>query len=430
MMVIGYTRSIVGCKTDQLSFRATTDNKCVLEFVKDLQDPTWLDVALLKSEPKEVIAFIEGMYEGSTSSLTRTGAKCFVRKEAMTRLFYYSSTIDSIFRLLLYIRRELNVTPNAKDLASLVFFCSRDCKGQLLAHDILNSFSEGKFCDRTLGFQDAYQEGKCLYVLCCQEALHLCRYKPDGQKCKETRTRAKSRLPCFPAFNDLLWQKPGDEKAVSDAIGWFMEIIVELQLGAQNYWKTAQGVYQKAATSKRGFGHQVTMQAFHLAALTTLIPPCYYNVAVVIESKNHGPGPFLEASGQKESGRSAQTTNTLFNNFCLDLARAGHRDILRSTCENYSCGKGQRVRAFELVFFQKNSMQTIMNVVYRPNAKKKKSFQLMIFVDGDWMPFSEIIQPLHVNQGSFSHKTPLILALAKNKKTMGYVWPAGYSFGH
>ena len=85
----------------------------------------------------------------------------------------YSLIVDGIFRLTFYMNRELKTPVSVQDVAALLLFCSRDCDGQLLVHQILNTFAAKRFRGEEMGFTAAFQKCPCLYILCCQETLYL-----------------------------------------------------------------------------------------------------------------------------------------------------------------------------------------------------------------------------------------------------------------
>ena len=425
-MMIGYTRTIVGCKTDQLRYKLTTENACVVDFVNDLKEDSWLDVANLKGDEVKVEEFISRLWGQRTEEYTEREVTCCVRQEAMTKLFYYSSFVDAIYRLLFYMKCELKICVTVCHVVSLVMFCARDCDGQLLVNQILNGFASGRFGENPMGFPSAIQEVGCLYILCCKEALHLSLKSRVGQ---DRKTRASSRSRRFKSINALIWQQGGDEQKVSETITWFMGLIDRLQKGASSYQKTAKAVYQAALGAKRGFGHLVTMQALHLAALTSLVQPCYYNVAFVVENRSFGPGRFFDS--HNHTADRHQTIKMQFKNMCEDLGKAGLRNIMISTLENYACAKARNVRAPEFLLFFNNRMQTVMDVIYRPNAKQEKTFQLMILVCGCWRQFSDVVRPLYWKKDNGDRKGQKsvnceneAIMLGASKKD--WTWPSGY----
>jgi hypothetical protein len=137
MMIIGYTREIVGVKAKQLRVGLVTGWASVKRFIACQKDEEWIDVGLLRRSENCDLHFVKQMHSESVASCgsDRMGLEASwtvtFRPEAITKMFWYGSIVDGVFRFLFYLERDLDVTILYTDVIALDLFVNRECNGQL-----------------------------------------------------------------------------------------------------------------------------------------------------------------------------------------------------------------------------------------------------------------------------------------------------------
>jgi hypothetical protein len=423
VMIIAYTRQVVGRKAEQLRHGWQEGGQASQCFLRDMRLREWRDIGLLCVDPDELLsplpkdgrhhvdghispqAFVRELYERSSTDHVEPLYRVTLRPESVSKLFFYSSFVDGAFRLLFYISRELKTTVKETNLIELVAFAVREANGQLLFHSIVDSFSAGTFLGVAGAFREAFRDHKCLYVLCSMQAVYLRRCTDPEKEKEQGAVWVSSKQPRFQSSTPLLWQKKGDEEEVRTFITYVQTQIRSLRQGVERYKETGRRVYSTVSgTTGYGLGHLSSMHLMHLCALTSLIQPCYFSLAFVSENKKLGPARFFEKMNVGLD-RDTSTIAEQFQVFCDEVIlqrNAGCITVMPVYLENYACGRGRPNRKNDCLFFRDGRLQTVVSVSLHATHDKH---DLMLLVRGNWEPMSDYVVPVYASaDGSLSMK--------------------------
>jgi len=425
-MMIFYGRQIVCGRADVLRL-GYEQTMCFQEIVQDYEKDDMRDVQhLVSSDDASTRSFVEGLYNDRTDFID-AGEACSasMRLEAMTKLFYYSSAIDIVYRFLFYLMKEHRVKPTAGDLLGCLLFVARECSGQWLSQKVFHEFCLGNFCGKEGGFREAFGRERNLFILASIEAYHI-RWSEMPPESVDAETkgpdwRPSCKQPRYRAAGALLYQGEADRVAVLEFINQGWDILSGLQpaggdekdgVGScrpANFKAKAKVAYDRMCSGQemRGIGHLSAMSVLHLAALSGLIPACYGSVAFVSENLKYGPGRFFNQFGGESSygpDGKKKSIDQQFQELRMALEEANRYYISERTIENHGCLRGRFLRQKEFIFFFDSKMQCIFNIKYRPSAQVH---ELRVFVYGSWRRFDEIVVPPYATEGGWKLSTRL-----------------------
>ena len=406
---IVFTRSIVGDKVDQKLFGFNSQDVClkmVREYLADtdkdlaIQDTDLLTDGLVGTEEEVTELMGENFVyssdrQGDGEDNVRQGiaynvAKHMVRKEAMTKMFYFSSWMDARDQ---FVSRYSEQFTTRNEIELLAVWC-RDTNGQMLAYTVLADWACGKTSVLESGsFTELRSRLDNLFVLFEMELF----VRSGG-------SRRPSSLWCrHQTSTDLLVPVDRLEDVtpemllfVSEVVNIFGFVFDSMRQGELD----VLGGYT-ALLKASGIAHLRAMHGIHMGALVHLIDRKHLFFATVEVGEN-GPCQFLrhhmdlsilEAPSSMSDGQAKEAWQLKrgFSQLLKNLQRCGC-PLTSMSLENILC-----------ILWRKHTRKLKKDILFqRPGGLLQKVFRvkvtthypngyLEVFFEGKWTVAIDLI---------------------------------------
>jgi hypothetical protein len=388
-----YTRKICGNKMNQaIYFQNSADEltKSVADFLTGPSIHDYLDVDMLQSP---FSSWLEHIQEKAYGEQNANPLTFFIRKEGITKLFFYSSYLSVFFKWCYRFKDRLEIT--YIDVLQCAAFIAWHSNGQFLFYSVFTYWNEDKtFLPGFDTFTEAWNGEWDGQQLCMFELLSLEFYYRTGMKRSSTcfpRYQASGDLRVHPEMEGPCLKQA--RKKLKSSLLQFDAIISAIR---EKKMDTDTG-YATLVKNVKGVGHFGAMHSIHFSALFGLIPYKYFLWSTVSNEGSFGSGRYI-----KQISPQGVHVRKHFDALVRNLQKHGFGSCFPVYVENCLCLldriRRDKVKK-ELVFLDVGDRDSCelryQNFFKIDKSKTCPEGRLKFFSDGEWVNFKSVVAPFY-----------------------------------